>query len=235
MVLVFLGIVFCIGCGDSSPQSWESGKPRPSAEKKHEETDVADNEEPAAADEPENPHKMMNPHGAMNPHGGMPMAVGAGGATLENTGKLDVETIHFTVPKSWVRKTPKMPNFIKAEYRIPKAEGDKDDGRLTVSVALGSVEDNVTRWKGQFGKKPDKENEETINADGVKIMLVDFTGTFDDLLGSGPIPDYRMLGAIFQVPGEEGLHFVKCYGPKKTITARADEIKGFLRSLKVDK
>ena len=48
-------------------------------------------------------------------------------------------------------------------------------------------------------------------------------------------PDYRMLGAIFQVPGDDRLYFIKCYGPKKTITARADEIKGFLTSLKVDK
>ena len=62
-------------------------------------------------------------------------------------------------------------------------------------------------------------------------MLVDFSGTFDDSRGMmGPTvsrPDYRMLGAIFQVPDEDGLHFVKCYGPKKTITAQADEIKGF--------
>ena len=48
-------------------------------------------------------------------------------------------------------------------------------------------------------------------------------------------PDYRMLGAIFQIPGDGRLYFVKCYGPKKTIAARADEIKGFLKSLRSDK
>ena len=42
-----------------------------------------------------------------------------------------------------------------------------------------------------------------------------------------------MLGAIFETDGR--LNFVKCYGPSKTMAARADEIKGFLRSLKVDK
>ena len=47
-------------------------------------------------------------------------------------------------------------------------------------------------------------------------------------------PDYRMFGAIFQVPGDDLLNFIKCYGPTKTIAAQADEIKGFLRSLKVD-
>ncbi len=49
------------------------------------------------------------------------------------------------------------------------------------------------------------------------------------------MPDYRMLGAIMQVPGDDMLYFIKCYGPKKTITANYDEIKGFLTSLKVDK
>ncbi len=72
-------------------------------------------------------------------------------------------------------------------------------------------------------------------------MLVDLAGTFDDsrgpMMGRAGVtrPDYRMLGAIFQVPGDDRLYFVKCYGPKKTITAHADEIKGFLSSLKVDK
>ena len=106
-----------------------------------------------------------------------------------------------------------------------------------MSQAGGTVEDNIDRWKGQFGKKPDKENQETIDVGGVKVTLVDFSGTFDDSRGMmGPTvtrPDYRLLGAIFETDG--GLNFIKCYGPKKTIADRADEIKGFLRSLKVDK
>ena len=127
--------------------------------------------------------------------------------------------------------------MLQAEYAIPKAEGDKADGRLTVSQARGSVEDNIARWEGQFGTKVDKEQKETLVAGGIKITLVDLTGTFNDTMAPmAPLitrPDYRMLGAIFQLPGEEALHFVKCYGPKKTITDRADEIKRFLTSLKV--
>ena len=45
-------------------------------------------------------------------------------------------------------------------------------------------------------------------------------------------PDYRMLGAIFETDGR--LNFIKCYGPAKTIAARADEIKGFLYSRSKD-
>lgn len=238
MVLVFLGIAFCGGCGDSQ-QSWEGGKSQSSAQKKSAKGDeVKDNDVAESTTDSENPHKATNPHGAMNPHEGMQMPTEAADEALENNGKLDLDTAHWTVPKSWIRKTPKSP-ILQAEYGVPKAEGDKDDGRLTISQARGSVEDNIARWKSQFSKKLDQEKQETIDANGVKVTLVDLTGTFDDARGMmGPTitrPDYRMLGAIFQVPGEEGLHFVKCYGPAKTIAARADEVKGFLKSLKVEK
>ena len=130
----------------------------------------------------------------------------------------------------------------KRSSPLLEAEGDKEDGRLTVSHFGGTLEDNVARWKKQFGDKPEKQNEETLDAGGIKIMLVDFTGTFSDSRGpmmmagtSVSHPDYRMLGAIFQVPGDNLMYFIKCYGPAKTVTAHADEIKDSLRSLKVDK
>jgi hypothetical protein len=100
------------------------------------------------------------------------------------------------------------------------------------------VEGNIARWEGQFATHVDKEQKETLDAGEIKITLVDLSGTFNDTMDpTGPAitrPDYRMLGAIFQIPGEDGLHFVKCYGPKKIIAERADEIKGFLTSLKVE-
>jgi hypothetical protein len=66
--------------------------------------------------------------------------------------------------------------------------------------------------------------------------VVDFSGTFNDQRGpfapAVECPDYRMLGAIFDVDGQ--LHFIKCYGPSKTMAARADEFRAFVRSLKID-
>ena len=117
-----------------------------------------------------------------NPHGNMPMARYRRPQTkVDNNGKLDIDTIHFTVPKSWIPKAHSQ--MLQAEFAIPKAEGDKEDGRLTVSHLGGTLEDNVERWKGQFGEKPEKENEETLKAGGIKIVLVDFTGTFSDSRG----------------------------------------------------
>lgn len=46
-------------------------------------------------------------------------------------------------------------------------------------------------------------------------------------------PDYRMIAAVLEVPGQKGLTFIKFYGPKKTVAAHADEVKAFIRSMKV--
>ena len=230
LALVSLGIASCIGCGDSSPQAWESQSP---GGKKDAKVDgLVNNDLEETNGVPDNPHRSINPHV------GMQMPEGGAGAEMENTGKLDIGTVHFSVPKSWIRKAPLVSEFIviQAEYRIPKAEADKADGRLTVSTAKNTLEVNVKRWEDQFSAQLDKESRETIDADGVKITLIDLAGTYDEMMGQAPPhPDYRMLGAIFQLPGEKELHFIKCYGPVETITAHADEIKEFLKSLKVDK
>ena len=119
-----------------------------------------------------------------------------------------------------------------ARVRLTLAE----DGRLTVTTAGGSVEDNVSRWRGQFSQQLDKESQEQLKVQDVEVTLVDFTGTYNDQRGNfsqlAESPNYRMLGAIFSVDG--GLHFIKLYGPEKTIAARADEFRGFVQSLQLE-
>jgi hypothetical protein len=236
LAFVCLGLAFSVGCGDSTTRSWEEGKPQASGTKKvPKENDIADNDDAAAGDSKDS-KPSTNPHGMASPHGDMPMAGGSGETKVDSSGKLDLDNVHLAVPKSWVPKPHSQ--MLQAEFAIPPAEGDKQDGRLTISQLGGTLEDNVARWKQQFSKL-DKENEEKLDASGTKIMLVDFAGTFNDsrsmMAPAVTRQDYRLLGAIFQIPGEEQLHFIKFYGPAKTMAARADEFKGFLRSLKVDK
>jgi hypothetical protein len=232
-ILVSLGLAFCLGCGDSN-QPWES-KAQPSGRKKPKLEGTVNNDTTDSTTEPD---KMTNPHGD-NPHAGMQMPAAASDEPLENDGKLDADSVHWTVPKSWVRKTPKT-SMVRtlAEYGIPKAEGAKADGRLTVTQAGGGIEGNITRWQGQFSSLDKEKPQEAIEVGGIKVTLVDLSGTFEDGPMMGPkvsCPEYRMLGAIFQLPNDTMQTFVKCYGPKKTIDARADEIKSFIKSLKVDK
>jgi hypothetical protein len=231
-----LGLALCAGCGDNSTQSWENGKPKSSAGKSSSKpADVADND--AAGEPSDSAHGTASPHPGMNPHSDM-MPDASKSALLENDGTLEIGSIHWTVPKSWDRKSPGM--MVTAEYSIAHAEGDAENARFTVSKAKGSLEANIDRWKNKQFSKLDKQNQESFDVSGCKVTLVDFTGTYVGMQMPGAAPsashaDYRLLGAIVEVPKEPDMIFIKCYGPAKTIAAHADEIKGFIRSMKVDK
>ncbi len=175
-MLLGLGFAFCAGCGDSSSQPWEKTKSPPAAVNAGEKPgDVADND--AAININRSSGEADAGRGMTSPHAGMMMQGNTSSGTLENDGSLDIGPLHWTVPKTWVRKAPGM---VAAEYSVPKADGDKQDARLTVSQFGGTVEANIDRWKGQFSKKLDKEEEKPIDVGGVKATLVDLSGTFDD-------------------------------------------------------
>ena len=52
----------------------------------------------------------------------------------------------LTAPNEWVRRKPSS-MFLLTEFTLPKVDGDTADGRLTVSSAMGSLEDNINRWR----------------------------------------------------------------------------------------
>jgi hypothetical protein len=162
------------------------------------------------------------------------------GAKNKDDAKLDdaggdvrFASLTMTAPKGWGRKTPQS-TIILAEYVLPRVEGDSQDGRLTLSTAGGSVEENINRWKKQFGGKPEKSHQEKIDVNGLSVTLVDFTGEYNDQRGpNAPAvmrPDYRMIGAI--IPVNDALHFVKAVGPKKTIEDHAEKLRAFIKTAK---
>lgn len=154
-------------------------------------------------------------------------------APAEASDALTLDKLAFKVPSSWVRKEASS-TFVLAEFTLPKPEGAEADGRLTVSVAGGSVEANVSRWRDQFGGKPDKASEESKKIGGLEVTMVDFTGEFNDQRGpfapASKRGGYRMLAAVIPVDGE--LHFVKATGPEATIAAYAESFHQFIDSAK---
>jgi hypothetical protein len=217
-IIGVLGSLLLVGCGDS-----------PRVERR-------EMVSPEVAHGMKSPGNQVSPeaspHGVASPHGMTPPALSEAELASE---ELTLGTIHLTRAKTWVRKPPRS-EFVQAEFTLPRAEGDTVDGRLTVTTAGGSAADNIARWRSQFAGKPTKESQEKIEVAGRQVTLVDFSGTYNDQAGPfAPAverPDYRMLGAIFEVGGK--LQFIKCYGPSKTMAARADEFRAFVRSLKVD-
>jgi hypothetical protein len=148
-------------------------------------------------------------------------------------GPVELDKLTLVAPAGWERRTPSS-GFVLAEFYLPKAGGADKDGRLTVSTAGGDVEANIERWRSQFGSKPETESRQTIEADGLNIILVDYTGEFSDQRGpfapATPSPGSRMLAAIIPVEGE--LYFVKAVGPQKTMDAHKDQFMAFLESVK---
>jgi hypothetical protein len=144
---------------------------------------------------------------------------------------LELEQVVFAIPAGWNNK-PAASGIILAEFELPAAEGDEDAGRLTVSTAGGSVEDNVQRWRDQFGGDPESASEKEAEFNGMQVTLVDFSGEYKDQRGpfapATQRPGYRMLAAIIPVSGE--LHFVKAVGPAATMDKHADAFQAFIGS-----
>jgi len=153
-------------------------------------------------------------------------------ANEETDGKLTLDRLVLTVPEGWKRKAAGS-TFVLAEFSLPKVEGDDADGRLTVSVAGGSIDANLARWRDQFGGKPENSTEDKKKVGDLEITIVDYTGEFNDQRGPFAPPtkrvNYRMLGAVIPVDGE--LHFIKATGPQATIAAHAERFHEFVASV----
>lgn len=151
--------------------------------------------------------------------------------------------IALTAPGHWERVTPRS-NMLEAEIKVPKIEGDENDGRLTIMGAGGTIDANIVRWKGQFsqpdgGSSDAKTKIEEKEIAGQDVTLVQISGTFLDAPG-GPfsgIPkvqreNYQMIAAIIETE-KHGNYFVKLYGPKATIEKNVEPFKKMIDSLKM--
>jgi hypothetical protein len=179
--------------------------------------------------------KQVNGGAIANPHG--VGAIPTGGGDIKDAGPVvKLEDVSLTAPEGWSRKQPQS-TFIQAEYLLPRAAGDTSDARMTLSVAGGTIEANIDRWKDQFGGTPAEAKQETMTANGMSITLVDFRGDFNDQRGPfAPAvkrADYRMIAGI--IPAHGQLLFVKAVGPKKTMESHAEGIRTFLATAKTDR
>lgn len=151
--------------------------------------------------------------------------------------------LKYTAPATW-EKQPVRSNLRADQYKLPRVEGDAEDGELAVFTAGigGGPEANIERWKGQFTTPdgqpipPEAFVREEFEANGLKITLVDIAGRFNAgamaMAGSaaGPKDNYRMLGAIVETP--DGPWFFKATGPSATMGAHRAEFVEFLKSMR---
>lgn len=166
------------------------------------------------------------------------LVTSATGADTEKPHPISIGSeLKMTVPAAWQPRTPRV-RMIEHEFAIPAAEGDKEDGRMTVMTAGGSVDANVQRWLGQFTQTGGTETGSKGKVEKKKIAdrevtIVDVSGTYRDMRGPmAPAVErsgYRMLAAV--IPTSQANYFVKFYGPKKTVQQNAEAFQRMLASL----
>jgi len=123
----------------------------------------------------------------------------------------------------------------KATYKVPRASGDAEDGELTIVQAGGTVDQNVTRWAGQFQAKPDDVKRQERKVGGLKATVVEIHGPYTAMAmpgapASGAKPGFALLGAIVEsVPPT----FFKLVGPEKTVVAARHDFDALVDSLRV--
>ncbi len=167
-------------------------------------------------------------------------------ASMLGVGVLEAATksvggVAFTAPERWGETQPSS-MMRKAQFRVPRASGDAEDGELAVFYfgpgQGGSIDDNVQRWAGQFtdaSGQPATPTTTTRQVNGASVTVVRAEGTYASGLPMGsstPKPNYAMLGAI--VSGSEAPVFFKLVGPRATIDQAVPEFDALVASFAVE-
>jgi hypothetical protein len=144
---------------------------------------------------------------------------------LQSWNEVEVE-----VPASWQSEKPAS-SMRLAQYAVPAAHGGVAASLAVFGGTMGSVDDNITRWIGQFSQ-PDgsdsaaKARRWTLQSrGGLQATLVDVAGTYNGgmgMSGGEAEQDFRVLGAIVET-GSTYL-YLKLIGPVVEI---ADLEEGF--------
>ena len=139
--------------------------------------------------------------------------------------------VALNVPSTWEKQQPKS-RLRLLQFRIPAAEGDKEDAEFSVFSFGGgsSVAQNVKRWIGQFGSKGRTIAMTSGPAQGGKYVLVNLSGIYKKPIGP-PIarktedaPGSRMLAVMLVIP-DKGVYYFKLVGPEATVAAQLNALR----------
>jgi hypothetical protein len=140
-------------------------------------------------------------------------------------------------PPEWNKPPPKN-TMRKANYVVPRAKADKEDGELVVFYfgpgEGGDIEKNVARWLGQYSETPpDGVKRSDRNANGLLQHTVEIeSGTYSSGMPGDDKPKagYGLLGAIVEAPS--GNYFFKLVGPVATVKGARSAFYRLLDSIK---
>jgi hypothetical protein len=165
-------------------------------------------------------------------------------ASAAFAGDFELAGMKSKTPDGWKEEKPTRA-FSIGQIRLPKAEGDSEDGVLAVfyfNSGSGTVEANLKRQLNTF--KPADGKAEPENTVG-KIKVGKVEATYQDVKGTylskdgGPFdpnakttekPNFRQLYVIFTA--NDGEYYLKLIGPAKTVGKHKKDFEEFLKNFK---
>jgi len=134
-------------------------------------------------------------------------------------------------PQNWLALPSAQ--FRELNYRF----GDSGTGEVYVSLASGSVADNVNRWRRQFSLAPLDGPELSAMARtpiaGTDGVWVEADGEYASGMGQPAKPGFGLAGVIAEVDGR--IMTLKMVGQKAEVEAEKDALKAFAATLRMVK
>jgi hypothetical protein len=132
-------------------------------------------------------------------------------------------------PQGWLALPASQ--FRLLNYRF----GESGMGEVWVSLAAGSVLDNVNRWLKQFGADPVDAAAlaklPSASIAGTTGVLITAEGDYAGGMGAPPKPGSALAGVVASVNGQ--ILTVKMVGPKAEVEAAKPALEAFAKSLKM--
>lgn len=153
------------------------------------------------------------------------------------------KSLTFSAPKDWIAEVPSS-SMRKAQYRLPRAEGDPEDAEMAVfyfSGGGGAVQANIDRWTGQFensagGSIASAARTTHKVVHGIPLTIVDISGTYNVpsmgsmMASANKKENSRMLAVMAEA--EDGPWFFKLTGPSRTVAKWEESFQSFLDTIR---
>lgn len=132
-------------------------------------------------------------------------------------------------PEGWLALPASQ--FRLLNYRF----GESGMGEVWVSLASGSVLDNVNRWLGQFGATPldpvGLEKLPPVTIAGTTGKWVEAAGDYAGGMGAPAKAGFALAGVVTAIDGQ--ILTVKMVGPKAEVEAAKPVLENFAKSLRM--
>jgi len=164
--------------------------------------------------------------------------IGSARAEDKKGTSVELAGMKSTTPATWKEETPSN-NMRMAQFKIPKAEGDKDDAELAVFAfpgGSGSVKDNLARQLVKFIEEGRKEKVDKLTVGGIEATYQDVSGTYKKKAFPmaekfTPTEGYRQLYVVFEAKDGKQ-YYLTLLGPTKTVEAEKKGFEEFLKNFK---